>query len=246
MADDARDTDNRLNVLESLPLDESTEAKVGDLWRQLMVYKSFADGDLAEAKARRAQAEAAREQLAVEIVSTTRALCGRMRADAERELLEARDSNDDAGADAQAELERVKEAIAQAERKRDQIVAEAENRAKEIQDEALKEIRTMLTRLENMRAAASEELETQRVLTDVSKLKASSSWFLGEVANGSPQGPSAADDPAAVASGQAQGPAALDDSDAVVLGPGDPAASDSNNGAPKRREAADKKPPAKP
>ena len=105
----------------------------------------------------------------------------------------------------------------------------------------------MLTRLEHMRAAASEELETQRVLTDVSKLKASSSWILGEAANGSSEGSSAADgSPTAGASGPAQEPAALDDSSAVAQGPGGPAASDSNNGAPRRKGARDKTRPTKP
>ena len=40
----------------------------------------------------------------------------------------------------------------------------------------------MLSRVESMRSALSEELETQRLLTDVAKIKSDSAWLLDPAA----------------------------------------------------------------
>ena len=63
MADSAKEIKDQLDLLRSLPLVESEDGKVDALWRQLMIYKSFAGNDLSEARARRAQAEATREEV---------------------------------------------------------------------------------------------------------------------------------------------------------------------------------------
>ena len=83
-----------------------------------------------------------------------------------------------------------------ADRDRDQIVAQAQKEAQEVLDQAraearqettelrrqaFKEIKTILTRVENMNSAVNEELETQRILTNVAKLKVSPKWMLSEL-----------------------------------------------------------------
>jgi dsDNA-specific endonuclease/ATPase MutS2 len=186
----------QLDVLRSFSEEGSTEEKVEALWRQLLVFKSFSEDDLAQARSRREEAEAAREQTQMEAVRTTQLLCARMRTEAEIELQKAQQTAAEAAKakqEVEAELNRLKEARAALDREKEQIIAEAENRAEEIvangrakaqhettelRRQALAEIRTILSRIENMREAASEELETQRILTNVAKLKATSRWLL--------------------------------------------------------------------
>ena len=179
----------QLDVLGPFPPDETTEEKVDALWRQVMVYKSFADSDLSEAKARRAEAEAAREQAELEGVSATRALCDRLRAEAQRDSDEAARVKAEAmesRREADAELVGARKTKARAESEAERVVASAKEKAQEILDDAresassettdlrrqaLNEIRAVFTRVENMGAAAKEELETQRILTNVARLK---------------------------------------------------------------------------
>ena len=189
MPDSTGQSKDQLDILRSLPLEESTEEKVETLWRQLMVYKSFADGDLSEAKARRAHAEGEREQAEKEALRATQDLCERMRVEAERKLEEAEHIKAQAiniRQEAETELGRLGAEKAKADNGAKRIVAEAQERAQEILDQArmaaqqettdhrrqaLKEIRNILTRVEDVRAAVTEELETQRILTNVSKMK---------------------------------------------------------------------------
>ena len=199
MPDETKKPDEDIELLPSLSMEESSDEKVEALWRQLMVYKSFAENDLAEARARRARAEAAREEAELEAIRTTEAVCERMRAKTEKEHQEVR--NLKAGAtkareDAEAEFRSAREAKAQADRDRDQIVAQAQKESQEVLDQAcaearqettelrrqpFKEIKTILTRVENMNSAVNEELETQRILTNVAKLKVSPKWMLAEL-----------------------------------------------------------------
>ena len=198
MPDKVDKTKDQLDLLHSLPLDDSTEEKVEALWRQLMIYKSFASNDLSESKARRAEAEASREQAELETVRTTKGVCDRMRAEAERELEEARRASAEATEalqKAKYELSRASEVRADLDRERQKTVNDAETKAQEIIEQAqanaqqqatelrrqaLKEIKTVLSRVEDMRSAFGEELETQRILTNVAKLKASSRWLWAE------------------------------------------------------------------
>ena len=191
MPSNKRDARDQLDLIRSLPLDDTAEEKVETLWRQVMVYKSFADSDLSEAKARRAQAEMAREQAELESVKTTKELCDRMRAEAQHELEEARRIKAETARERQdidAALSRIDGKRAQAEAERDDIIADAQRKAQEIaaqtltaaqqettafRRQALKDIRTVLNRVEDMRAAVTEELETQRILTNVARMKTS-------------------------------------------------------------------------
>ncbi len=51
---DNDDKMDQLDLLRTLPTNDATE-KIDALWQQIMTYK-FADGDLSEARSRRAQA----------------------------------------------------------------------------------------------------------------------------------------------------------------------------------------------
>ena len=70
---------DQLVVLKSIPADDSSEQEVESLWRQLMIHGSFSSSELAEAKAKRIAAEAARKQTEIESVRNTRAATKRMR-----------------------------------------------------------------------------------------------------------------------------------------------------------------------
>lgn len=199
MPDDYVDISDQLELLQSMTLDDSTEQdKVDALWRQLMVYKSFGDTDLSDAKTRRAQAEAAREQAQMEAIRTTQLLCARMRTEADLELQEARKSKaqaEETFKEAEEYLKKAQEKKEQLEKDRVEMIAEAQHKAQAIIDgahdiakrettelrrHALKEIKAVLSRVESMRATMDEEVETQRILSNISKIKASSRWLLEE------------------------------------------------------------------
>lgn len=188
---------DNLEVLQAIRLDDGTEQeKVDALWRQLMVYKSFGDSDLSDAKSRRAQAESAREQAQMEAIRTTQLLCARMRTEAELELQETKKAKMEAEKNrqyAEEELREAKERRDQADNERLQIIAEAQKKAQsiiegshdiakrettELRRHALKEIKGVLGRVDSMRSLADEEVETQKILSNISKIKATSRWLL--------------------------------------------------------------------
>ena len=82
--------------MKSIPADDSSEQEVESLWRQLMIHESFSSSELAEAKAKRRAAEAARQQTESESVRNTRAATKRMRNKAESAVEEAKGLRDDA------------------------------------------------------------------------------------------------------------------------------------------------------
>lgn len=198
MAEELKDAKAQLDLLRSIPLDGPTDEKVETIWRQLMINRSVSSDDLAEAKARRAEAEVAREQAEKDAINTAQAVAGGLKAEAERELTEAKRIAEEARHTRQgieAELDRLKVKKADAEKERDQVIAEAQKSAQEIIDQAraaaqrettelrgqaLKEIKTVLTRVESMRASVNEELEIQRILTNVAKLRANSRAVISE------------------------------------------------------------------
>lgn len=198
MPDRQDELKEQLDLLESLSFESSSDEKIDSLWRHLMVYKAFADNDLADSKARRAKAEAAREQAEREAIEATRALCERMRAEAARELQDAKNIHMEAAKvrqEAEGEYMKARDVRERAEVDAANVIAEAQRKAEDIQEQArqaahreitelrrqaLKEIKLVLSRLEDMRAAADEELETQRILTNITRLKATSRWFMSE------------------------------------------------------------------
>ena len=74
--------------------------------------------------------------------------------------------------------------IADAQKKAQSIIEGANDIAKretsELRRHALKEIRVVLNRVDSMKATVDEEMETQRILTNISKIKATSRWMLDD------------------------------------------------------------------
>ena len=87
---------DQLVVLKSIPADDSSEQEVESLWRQLMIHESFSSIELAEDKAKRSAAEAARQRTEIESVRNTRAVTKRMRTKAASAVEEAKGLRDDA------------------------------------------------------------------------------------------------------------------------------------------------------
>ena len=181
----------QLDLLRSLPLGDSSE-RMDALWRQLMVFKTFTEGDLSAARSRRADAETAREHAEREAAASTRQLYENVKTETDRKLAEVeRLRSEAADTIERAEVEKTsaKEAKKEAERSGERIVAEANKKAQEILEQArrttqqecnelrrqaLLEIRTILSRIETIRVATDEELEAQRIFTNVAKLRANS------------------------------------------------------------------------
>jgi len=99
---------------------------------------------------------------------------------------------------AEEELRKAKERRDQADCQRQQIIAEAQKKAQsiiegshdiakrestELRRHALKEIKNVLGRVESMRSLADEEVETQKILSNISKIKARPRWLLNAPAD---------------------------------------------------------------
>ena len=176
MPDESSYPNNHGDILRSYHLDDVSEENVDALWRQLLVYKTFADNDVSGARARRVEAEATREQAQVEAIRSTQLMCARMKSEAELELQEAskvREKAHIALEDAHAEIEKSKEAKAQAEKERQKIIAEAQKKAQEIIDasqeiaqrettqlrlHALTKVKAIMSRVPDMRQQAQQRL----------------------------------------------------------------------------------------
>lgn len=226
---------DQLEVLKSIPMDDSSEQEVESLWRQLMIHESFSSSELAEAKAKRIAAESTRQQAEIASVRNAKAMTEKMRVRAENAVAETNKLRDAASQDrdqaaselkqaakareeseaqaahmmqdaesqagarlegAQAQADSVLEdaakqaetVLGQAEERVRTMTAEAEEQAREIVEAArsaaqeettelrrqsLREIRSVMVHIQEMSAAASEELETQRILTNVAQMQAS-------------------------------------------------------------------------
>ena len=185
------------NLLHSLPVDNPDD-RVDALWRQIMLYKAFTDTTLTDAKARRAEAEAAREKAEQEAAEATRRLCEGMMSEADSKLKETVRIEAEAARVLRQGVEeraRATAAMKESEDARERIVAEAKQKAQEIIDrarmaaqlegtelrrQALGEIKSMMGRIEAVRAATDEELETQRVYSHVAKIKSTSTSLVVE------------------------------------------------------------------
>ena len=82
------------------------------------------------------------------------------------------------------------EIVGQAEEQGRQAIdagrAEALQETTELKRQALQEIRTVMTHVQEMSAAASEELETQRILTNVAEIRASTKRVIEEATDFAP------------------------------------------------------------
>ncbi|MCH9009166.1 MAG: hypothetical protein IIC21_00900, partial [Chloroflexi bacterium] len=173
MSEEAKEVKDQLQLLRSYTIDDSVEHdKVDAIWRQLMVYKSYSEGDLSDAKSRRAQAEAAREQAQMEAIRTTQLLCAQMKSEAAIELQDVRKVKVEAESykeEAEAELAKAKDFLQESKKELKQHIAEAQRQGQEIIEganelaqrettalrrNALKEIKSVLTRVETMKSTA--------------------------------------------------------------------------------------------
>lgn len=189
----------QLNLLRSIPLDDSAQAeKIDALWKQMLVFKSLGASEVPDSRSRRAQAETAREQAQMEAIRSTQLLCARMRSEASAQLQEAADAKaraDKLKTQAEAEYAEAREArekvdqetarlIAEAEAQAEQIRTtareESEHEATELRRSAMQEIKSVLDRVEQLQLATKEEYETQRIFSNVSKIKAGSRWLLNK------------------------------------------------------------------
>ncbi len=190
---------NELNLLRTLPGDGGSD-QVEELWNQIMLNRALDDPQISQAKARRSEAEQAREQVSLDTASAAKLLCDGMKSEATKKLEEAETARAQVERERQqveTELGRAKETRAEAERARERMLAEAEEKAQKIVDKArtatqeevselkrraLEEIKGIMARVDSIRVAAEEELETQRILTNIAKLKATSTSALAEIA----------------------------------------------------------------
>ena len=190
---------NELNLLRTLPGDGGSD-QVEELWNQIMLNRALDDPQISQAKARRSEAEQAREQVSLDTASAAKLLCDGMKSEATKKLEEAETARAQIERERQqveTELGRAKETRAEAERARERMLAEAEEKAQKIVDKArtatqeevselkrraLEEIKGIMARVDSIRVAAEEELETQRILTNIAKLKATSTSALAEIA----------------------------------------------------------------
>ena len=200
---------NELNLLRTLPGDGGSD-QVEELWNQIMLNRALDDPQISQAKARRSEAEQAREQVSLDTASAAKLLCDGMKSEATKKLEEAETARAQVERERQqveTELGRAKETRAEAERARERMLAEAEEKAQKIVDKArtatqeevselkrraLEEIKGIMARVDSIRVAAAaaaaaeeeeeEELETQRILTNIAKLKATSTSALAEIA----------------------------------------------------------------
>jgi len=171
------------------------------VWREALLLKEILRDEKAVAHRRRNEAEEARRAAERDAIGATEAVCQRMRADAEGQLkaagealgeadrvrAEAVADADRVGQDAAAELHVAKKMRADADeyavrveanarQKAEAMLAEARKNAEQLRDdmrrETAEEIRKLMEDIEAVRAAANEELETQRILTETARIRA--------------------------------------------------------------------------
>lgn len=196
MTNPSKEIAEHLELLRDFPVGDLGRANTEDLWKQLLSYRSSASNELTEAKARRAQAEVAREQAVLDAVRNTQAVCERIRASAEKDLHEAKAVKDEMlrlRKEAEADLAQARAAKEQNDQDLQRILGEAKGQAQDIiskarmdaQKEAteyrqavLIEIKHLLGRAEGMSSAIAEELETQRILTSVARINTNTEQLL--------------------------------------------------------------------
>ena len=170
-----------------------------DRWEEAVAYDLTVETQLANAQSNRSQAEVERQRVAGEILEATREVCHEIASDARKALdsakymeidavrkhLEAEDAAKKAlstlkEADANAEM-----IVSHARKEAEEILARArvagDKESGQIIDKTTLQARKMLAQVEMMKATTHEEMEAQRIYTQVSRLKAESQDALSEV-----------------------------------------------------------------
>ena len=165
-------------------------------WEEAVAFDVTMENRLVKAKASRSLAERERQRIAGEILEATKEVCEEIIAEGQRAMDRARQLESQAvqkHKEGQRDLEQAQAVRVEAEGYREKIMAEVEREAKEalnrarvsaeqaclkLKESASLEARRMLDQAEMMRAAAEEELETQRIYTEAARLKAESQEVL--------------------------------------------------------------------
>lgn len=171
---------------------EVSRERVESLWRQAMAQKSSARSDLSAARANRSKAEMERQKTSNQALEATRTACRELIQEAEHQLARAKQAESQAKqtlADAEQESKRVQGLREGAEEYRERIIKVAQEEALRVREEgrdaALQEsaeikrhvtyeVQCILSEIDAVRAAAQEELETQRIYTDAASIRATS------------------------------------------------------------------------
>ena len=165
-------------------------------WEEAVAFDVTMENRLVRAKASRSLAERERQRIAGEILEATKEVCEEIIAEGQRARDRARQLESQAVQkykESQGELEQAQALRVESEGYREKIMAEVEREANEalnrarataeqeclkLKDSACLEARRMMDQAEVMRAAAEEELETQRIYTEAARLKAESQEVL--------------------------------------------------------------------
>ena len=185
------DREQQPDSLPAMSMEVSRE-RVESLWRQAMAQKSSARSDLSAARANRSKAEMERQKTSNQALEATRTACRELIQEAEHQLARAKQAESQAKqtlADAEQESKRVQGLREGAEEYRERIIKVAQEEALRVREEgrdaALQEsaeikrhvtyeVQCILSEIDAVRAAAQEELETQRIYTDAASIRATS------------------------------------------------------------------------
>ncbi len=198
-----------LASLSSLPTDNASAEAA---WRQALLLRELSRDERVTARKRRSEAEAAKEYAENEAITATKQLCSELQAQARMKLQEADDTLGEAErvkANADAYAARIQVNIDAELTNTVKIRKDAEKYSEEIQSNArsaadalmtqtragademasrmrratAEDIRKILTDVEVARAAAEDELETQRILTETARVRAFSHGLAAENAS---------------------------------------------------------------
>ena len=192
------DREQQPDALPALSMEVSRE-RVESLWRQAMAQKSSARSDLSAARANRSRAEMERQRTSNQALEATSEACRELIQEAERQLAKARQAESQAEqvlADAVQESARAQMLRQEAEEYRQRIMKEAQEESQRVRQEAREsalretadikrhvsyEVQCILSEIDTMRAAAQEEMETQRIYADAAGIRATSQDLRAQV-----------------------------------------------------------------
>ena len=207
----AQQRKNKASVLSSLSSFPTDNSSAEAAWRQALLLRELARDERVVARKRRSEAESARAQAEHEAITATKQLCAELQSQARMKLQQAEDTlaeSERLKADAHANSDRMIEkagnelVIAQAARAESEEYSEevqanaraaadallaqtrtgAEEMSSRMRRETAEDIRKILTEIEMSRAAAEDELETQRILTETARVRAFSHGLAAESA----------------------------------------------------------------
>lgn len=189
MNEELQKIQEQLEALTALAQRSSTGEDPEDVWSDISAFEQSSKQELEQARSRRAEAESAREKADVEALEVIQAQFEHARKQAEEERTQAeseRKSATKARTDAETALAEAESIRNDAEEQRSQIISQAKADAQSIRDEARrksdeelnrvrgqvrKEVQAARRCVEYIRTAIAEELEAQKILGTVSKLR---------------------------------------------------------------------------